>query len=88
MSNCTKTGKNWEYFISWFGRRPWWSWLEVVLLVSLSAGLFVWSLSRNSMGNTYYAAAVKSGTLSWKAWFFGSFDSSSFITVDKLPASL
>ncbi len=27
-------------------------------------------------------------TKSWKAFFFGSFDSASFITVDKTPASL
>jgi 4-amino-4-deoxy-L-arabinose transferase-like glycosyltransferase len=31
---------------------------------------------------------VQAGTKSWKAFFFGSFDSSSFITVDKTPASL
>jgi 4-amino-4-deoxy-L-arabinose transferase-like glycosyltransferase len=45
-------------------------------------------LSRNGMGNAYYAAAVKSGSVSWKAFFFGSLDPGSFITVDKLPASL
>ncbi len=28
------------------------------------------------------------GTKSWKAFFFGSFDASNFITVDKTPASL
>ncbi len=31
---------------------------------------------------------MQAGTRSWKAFFFGSFDSSSFITVDKTPASL
>jgi 4-amino-4-deoxy-L-arabinose transferase-like glycosyltransferase len=31
---------------------------------------------------------VQAGTRSWKAFFFGSFDSASFITVDKTPASL
>ena len=40
------------------------------------------------MGNTFYAAAVKSGTESWKAFFFGSLDPGSFITVDKPPAAL
>jgi len=40
------------------------------------------------MGNSYYAAAIKSGSVSWKAFFFGSLDPGSFITVDKLPASL
>src|SRR5581483_5125455 len=38
--------------------------------------------------NDFYAAAVQAGTKSWKAFFFGSFDSSNFITVDKPPASL
>ena len=49
---------------------------------------YVWGLSRNGFANEYYAAAVQAGSTSWKSWFFGSFDSSSFITVDKTPASL
>jgi 4-amino-4-deoxy-L-arabinose transferase-like glycosyltransferase len=68
--------------------RPSLSWAGLGVVALLSLGLFIWALSRNGMGNIYYGAAVKSGTLSWKAWFFGAFDSSSFITVDKLPASL
>ena len=31
---------------------------------------------------------MQAGSTSWKAFFFGSFDASSFITVDKTPASL
>ena len=31
---------------------------------------------------------MQAGTKSWKAFFFGSLDSSNFITVDKPPASL
>jgi 4-amino-4-deoxy-L-arabinose transferase-like glycosyltransferase len=45
-------------------------------------------LTRNGWANDFYAAAVQAGTKSWKAFFFGSFDSSNFITVDKTPASL
>jgi hypothetical protein len=37
----------------------------------LSILLFMWALSRNGMGNIYYAAAVKSGTVSWKALCHG-----------------
>jgi len=33
-------------------------------------------------------AAVQAGSKSWKAWFFGSIDSSNFITVDKPPGAL
>jgi 4-amino-4-deoxy-L-arabinose transferase-like glycosyltransferase len=54
----------------------------------LTAIAYLWGLSKNGYANEYYAAAVQAGSTSWKAWFFGSFDSSSFITVDKTPASL
>ena len=68
--------------------RPWWSWAGLGGIAALALMLFTWELSRNGMANAYYAAAVKSGSVSWKAFFFGSLDPGSFITVDKLPASL
>ena len=54
----------------------------------MTALLYTWNLARIGMGNDFYAAAVKSGTESWKAFFFGSLDPGSFITVDKPPAAL
>jgi 4-amino-4-deoxy-L-arabinose transferase-like glycosyltransferase len=48
----------------------------------------MWDLSASGYANSFYAAAVQAGTKSWKAFFFGSLDSSNFITVDKPPASL
>jgi 4-amino-4-deoxy-L-arabinose transferase-like glycosyltransferase len=54
----------------------------------LAAVLYTWGLSRNGMANSYYAAAVRAGSKSWKAFFFGSIDPGSFITVDKPPAAL
>ena len=57
-------------------------------LLALTAVLYLWDLTRNGWANDFYAAAVQAGTKSWKAFFFGSFDSSNFITVDKTPASL
>lgn len=68
--------------------RPWWSTPAMVLIGALAGVLYLHRLSTNAMSNTFYAAAVKSGTESWKALFFGSLDRSSFITVDKPPASL
>jgi 4-amino-4-deoxy-L-arabinose transferase-like glycosyltransferase len=53
-----------------------------------TALLYLVNLSVSGNGNEYYAAAVQAGTKSWKAFFFGSFDSSNFITVDKPPAFL
>ncbi|GAA3083215.1 4-amino-4-deoxy-L-arabinose transferase-like glycosyltransferase [Kribbella aluminosa] len=57
-------------------------------LLALTAIAYLWGLSKNGYANEYYAAAVQAGSKSWKAWFFGSLDSSSFITVDKTPGSL
>lgn len=50
--------------------------------------LYLWGLGRSGWANSFYSAAVQAGTKSWKAFFFGSFDGSNFITVDKPPASL
>jgi 4-amino-4-deoxy-L-arabinose transferase-like glycosyltransferase len=54
-------------------------------VLALAACLYLWALSRNGVGNAYYAAAVKSMAESWNAFLFASLDPSSFITVDKPP---
>jgi 4-amino-4-deoxy-L-arabinose transferase-like glycosyltransferase len=48
----------------------------------------LWDLGASGWANNFYSAAVQAGTRSWKAFFFGSSDSSNFITVDKPPAAL
>ncbi|MEU9962405.1 glycosyltransferase family 39 protein [Streptomyces sp. NPDC050982] len=50
----------------------------------LAGVLYSWNLSSSSL-NSFYSAAVFSGTQSWKAWFFGSLDAGNFMTVDKPP---
>ena len=79
-----------DAIVGWLrrGGRPWWSTPAMILLGVLAGVLYFHQLDSNAMSNTFYAAAVKSGTESWKAFFFGSLDRSSFITVDKPPASL
>jgi 4-amino-4-deoxy-L-arabinose transferase-like glycosyltransferase len=67
---------------------PRWARPALFGLLALTALLYLWNLSRNGYANDFYAAAVQAGTKSWKAFFFGSFDTSNFITVDKTPASL
>jgi len=69
-------------------RRPGWERPALAALLVGTAVLYLWNLSASGTGNDFYAAAVQAGTKSWKAFFFGSFDSSNFITVDKPPASL
>ncbi len=53
----------------------------------LAGVLYSWNLSSSGL-NSFYSAAVLSGTQSWKAWFFGSLDAGSFLTVDKPPVVL
>ena len=64
---------------------PAWARPALWAVLVLAAILYSWDLSRNGDANTFYAAAVLSGTESWKAFFYGSLDSASFITVDKPP---
>ena len=65
-------------------------WVRPALLALLTATavLYLWDLGASGWGNSFYSAAVQAGTKSWKAFFFGSSDSSNFITVDKPPAFL
>jgi len=65
-----------------------WGRAGLAALLALTAVAYLWNLSESGYANSFYAAAVQAGTKSWKAMFFGSIDSSSFITVDKPPASL
>ncbi|MDL9936883.1 glycosyltransferase family 39 protein [Gordonia sp. ABSL1-1] len=58
------------------------------LLLIGTAVLYLWNLSVNGWGNSFYSAAIQAGSQSWKAWFFGSSDMANSITVDKPPASL
>ncbi len=66
------------------------AWVRPALLGLLvaTAVLYLWGLGASGWANSFYSAAVQAGTKSWKAMFFGSSDSSNFITVDKPPAFL
>jgi len=66
---------------------PRWARPTLWAILLLATALYAWNLSTVS-GNSFYDAAVYSGTKSWKAFFFGALDSGSFITVDKPPFAL
>ncbi|WP_406635733.1 ArnT family glycosyltransferase [Amycolatopsis sp. WGS_07] len=68
--------------------RPRWGRPSVFGLLALTAVLYFWNLTASGFGNSFYAAAVQSGTQSVKAWLFGSLDAGNVITVDKPPAAL
>ena len=56
--------------------------------VVISTVLSSWALGTVGWGNTYYSAAVRSMSQSWHAFWYGSFDSVGFVSVDKPPFSL
>lgn len=69
-------------------RDPLWAHLALAALLVATGILYFWNLTANGYANSFYSAAVQAGSESWKAFFYGSFDAASAITVDKPPASL
>ncbi|NEA25609.1 glycosyltransferase family 39 protein, partial [Actinomadura bangladeshensis] len=67
---------------------PRWARPALWAILALAAALYGWGLSDAGYANSYYSAAVRSGTESWKAFFFGALDAGSYITVDKPPMAL
>jgi len=67
---------------------PRWVGPALMGVIAVAALLCLWDLTVSGYSNTYYAAAAKAGSESWKALFFGALDPGSFITVDKPPLSL
>lgn len=60
----------------------------LVVLLGLTAFMYLWRLDENGWANPYYSAAAQSGAADWKAWFFGSADAGGLITIDKTPLSV
>ncbi|MGW4484831.1 glycosyltransferase family 39 protein [Amycolatopsis sp. NPDC004368] len=65
-----------------------WTRPAVFGLLVLTAVMYFWDLPASGFGNSFYAAAVQSGTQNVEAWLFGSLDAGNVITVDKPPAAL
>lgn len=74
----------------WRGRPqdPRWARPALLALLLATALLYLYDLSASGYANSFYSAAVQAGSVSWKAFFFGSLDAGNAITVDKPPAAL
>jgi 4-amino-4-deoxy-L-arabinose transferase-like glycosyltransferase len=68
--------------------QPAWARPALLILLLGTALLYVWGLGASGWANSFYSAAAQAGSVSWKAFFFGSSDAGNSITVDKTPASL
>ena len=57
-------------------------------VLSMAAALRLWRLDQNGFGNEYYAAGVRSMSLSWHNFLYNAFDPAGFLSVDKPPVAL
>ena len=64
-----------------------WKWRAALALVALvTAASYAWAINRDGL-EVYYAAAVRSMSMSWHDFIFGAFDPAGTITLDKLPGA-
>jgi 4-amino-4-deoxy-L-arabinose transferase-like glycosyltransferase len=64
------------------------AWACFLGVTVLALVLNCWNLTDAGYGNTYYAAAIRSMSLSSHNFFFGAFDQEGFISIDKPPVFL
>jgi 4-amino-4-deoxy-L-arabinose transferase-like glycosyltransferase len=67
---------------------PLWEKVALALILILAAFLDCFRIGAGGFGNVYYAAAVKTMLMSWRNFFFASFDPAGFVSVDKPPLGL
>jgi hypothetical protein len=65
---------------------PWLRRSALLLLAGLAGLSCAWALGRDPL-EPYYAAAVRSMSMSWHNFIYGAFDPAGTITLDKLPGA-
>src|SRR5215510_12698069 len=66
--------------------QPRWARPALLALAAVAATVYAWRLPDNPL-HGYYAPAVKSMSVSWRAFFYGGYDPAASITLDKLPGA-
>lgn len=83
QTNSSPTTSRWSRWAS-----PVWTRITLGAIIAFSLFFGVFRLNQLGYANLYYAAAVRSMTQSWHAFFFASFDRAGFVSVDKPPFGL
>jgi 4-amino-4-deoxy-L-arabinose transferase-like glycosyltransferase len=66
--------------------QPTWARPLLLGIAAVGAFLYAWNITRAGLA-PFYSVAVKSMSVSWKAFIFGAFDPKATITIDKLSGS-
>jgi 4-amino-4-deoxy-L-arabinose transferase-like glycosyltransferase len=70
-----------------YAGRTAWKWRAALALVALvTAASYAWASNADPLEG-YYAAAVRSMSMSWHDFMYGAFDPAGTITLDKLPGA-
>ena len=69
-------------------RRTRGDWVALGAMLLAACAIFFINLMASGYANEFYSAAAQAGSVSWKAFLWGSLDSGNAITVDKPPAAL
>ena len=77
--------RRWEFWRSPEGQPPW-ARPALLGIAAVAALLYARNLAGAGLA-PFYSVAVKSMSVSWKAFFYGAFDPKATITIDKLAGS-
>ena len=66
--------------------QPPWARPALLAIAAVAALLYAWNIEQAGLA-PFYSVAVKSMSVSWKAFIFGAFDPKATITIDKLAGS-
>jgi 4-amino-4-deoxy-L-arabinose transferase-like glycosyltransferase len=69
------------------GGQPGWTLPVLLVLAAVSALCYAWRASTPVNIEIYYAAAVRSMSMSWHNFIFAAFDPAGTVTTDKLPGA-
>jgi 4-amino-4-deoxy-L-arabinose transferase-like glycosyltransferase len=75
----------WQVWRSPSGQPPW-ARPALLGIAAVAALLFAWNIADAGLA-PFYSVAVKSMSVSWKAFFYGALDPKATITIDKLAGS-
>ena len=72
--------------VAWLRRPAWLRRCTLGLIAGLAGLSYAWALGQDPL-EPYYAAAVRSMSMSWHNFIYGAFDPAATISLDKLPGA-